>query len=89
MIFLYSILATYAVSLITSKYDGPYDIFVKMREKWLKKYKAFGCFVCSSMYVSLAVSLMNYTNLKDFILIWLATCGGAVFIYKITEEWGL
>jgi hypothetical protein len=89
LFYMFSVFSVYCVSLLLSNYDGPANIFIKLREVWLPDplKKLFSCFVCLSFWVALIFNVfMPFVSVGTFVLHWFALAGSAIAIYKITEK---
>lgn len=85
MNFIYATLATYSIALMFSSYDGPGNIFEKLRSiKWLKSFGLLECYICFTSWVALPISVYLYNGLA-IVLMAFAISGAAIVLYKITE----
>ena len=85
------ILATYYLTLVVNRYDGPFSIFAIMRAK-APEFIADGlkCFTCLSLYMGIIISMiiLGASDFKQFVIFTLALAGGAVLINAIREfDW--
>lgn len=67
---------TYGLSTLISEYDGPIDLFVKLRSTKLLKF--FECGVCLTPYVALIPTLLLGLSLVEY----LATVGIVIMIVR-------
>lgn len=78
MILLLCALSVYTVTLIVSSYDGPFDVFARLRAKF---DKPFSCFVCLSFWVALpSLFVLGFNP-----LVYLSVVGAAILIWKVSE----
>ena len=73
---LLAILATYSVSILLTEYDGPWDIFVKMRKATTRG--VFACAVCLSCWVAMPFCFAFHTGFFGYF----AVIGGAILIVR-------
>lgn len=69
-----AILATYGVSTLVADYDGPRDIFIRLR----KRSKFFECAVCLSPWVAVIPALLIGLSFVEYI----AVVGGTIIIAR-------
>lgn len=71
------ILSVYGASKLLTDYDGPFDVFHRLRN--MKHIYALNCTVCTSVYVAFIFSLLLFFGQYWFIT-FLAVVGAIVFI---------
>ena len=59
-------LATYGLSSLLTSYDGPFDVFLKLRELFPRS--PLECTVCTSVWVSIAFFLVLLLGLGYYLL---------------------
>lgn len=81
-------LAVYRLSHLIAFEDGPGDCIAKIRERagnsWIGKL--MDCPYCVSVWVSLPVAVIHYSDIAGLIVDWLAISGAAVITEKITGK---
>ena len=86
--FLLAVLATWRVTHLLAREDGPADILVRLR-KWLGDGLAgrlMDCFQCLSIWVAAPLALLVATRPLDWLLVWLALSGAACLLERIGQE---
>lgn len=78
-------LATWRVTHLLAREDGPFDAVAKLRAALGKAGRALDCFYCLSLWVSAPVALLVTDSLRAWILVWLALSGAACLINRVTE----
>ena len=84
--FLVACFGTYGVSQIITHYDGPFDIFYKLRSK----FKVFRCYVCTSVWIGMiaTIALLHSYLFVDVIIFWaIGVIGGAFVIHELFNRW--
>lgn len=90
-----SILAVYRISYLIAKEDGPFDMFMVIREKadplnppldWIGR--GLRCILCVSFWLSLipAILLFQGMGFWDFMVGWFGIAGGVLVLYKVIDE---
>lgn len=78
-------LATWRLTHLLSKEDGPFDIVFKLRK--LAGQSVFGslmdCFYCLSLWIAIPFAIYGSSGWKPGILIWLALSGAACLLEKL------
>lgn len=69
-------LATFGLSALISNYDGPYDVFNKLKSK----YSVFRCTVCLSVWVAIPISILMYLGIVEYT----AIIGAVIIIERLT-----
>lgn len=86
--FVLALLATWRVTHLLAKEDGPFDIIVRIRRKLGQGFwgKLMDCFKCLSLWISVPfVFFVGGTWLEKGVL-WLALSGGAIFVENLVRE---
>ena len=80
-----TILATYYITLVLTKYDGPFSIFEWLRAKSPQPFNdILACFVCTAFWVGLAVAFaVDMPTMWSYIITASAGAGGAVLLNKV------
>ena len=89
MTMILAILATYRIARMLALEDGPFDAFVRVRERidpeqqtWVGR--GLNCPLCISFWVALALTaLLPYVDWQTFVITWLGIAGGAAIIYRL------
>lgn len=78
-------LATWRVTHLLAREDGPFDAIVKFRA-WLGNAgRVLDCFYCLSLWVAAPLALVVSTSLGVWCVVWLALSGAACLMNRITE----
>lgn len=86
--FVLALLATWRVTHLLAKEDGPFDIIAKVRRKLGQGFwgKLMDCFKCLSLWISIPfVFFVGGTWLEKGV-IWLALSGGAILLENLIRE---
>jgi len=88
MLFIIAFLATWRITHLIVKEDGPGDIIVSLRLKVGDNFfgKIMDCFLCCSIWVSIIPALFISETIVYFILNWFALSGAACIIFLLTEK---
>ena len=78
-------LATWRVTHLLAREDGPFDAIAKLRAALGKAGGVLDCFYCLSLWVAAPIALLVTTSLSAWILVWLALSGAACLINRVTE----
>jgi hypothetical protein len=82
MTFVQAILATYFITLLTSQYDGPFNIIVRFRDLMPDSIQeVLECFVCLSTYVAIPFAFAVADGWY-ILLAYPAIAGGAIAVHK-------
>ena len=81
---LFSLLATYGLTLILTEADGPFGVLYKLRH--LKGLGALKCFVCTSVWVGALFALLTTQSALEFVIYALGYAGGAIVLHRLTER---
>jgi hypothetical protein len=81
-------LATWRVTHLLSKEDGPFDIIFRLRKKAGAGFfgNLLDCFYCLSLWVAIPFALYAGNNWKEMILLWLAFSGAACLLEKLSSR---
>lgn len=80
--FIIYVLAVYGVSTLISDYDGPNNIFYRLRSKYSKS--ALTCTVCLSVWVALILFIPILLGIGYLVLSPLAVIGGVILLERLT-----
>lgn len=86
--FVLAVLATWRVTHLLAKEDGPADIIYRFRF-WLGQSfagKLMDCFNCMSLWVAAPAALFVSTRIAEYCVSWLALSGAACLIERLTQE---
>jgi hypothetical protein len=86
--FVLAVLATWRVTHLLAREDGPFDIVLRLRLRLGDGMlgRLVDCFYCLSMWVAAPIALLIYVQPRDLLLIWLALSGAACLIDRIFRE---
>ena len=86
--FLLAILATWRLTHLFAKEDGPADLVVRFRARLGSGFagKLMDCFNCLSVWVAAPIALLTCRKLSDRILAWLALSGAACLLERAVQE---
>jgi hypothetical protein len=85
--FLVSALATWRVTHLLVREDGPWDTIVRLRQ-WLAHGfwgRLLDCFYCVSLWVAAPVAAVVTTTLPDAVLTWLALSAAACLLERVGD----
>lgn len=85
------ILGTLAVWRVTHLFvveDGPWNILAWLRRRAGEGFFAslLDCFYCLSLWVAAPLAWILGESVKERILLWLATSGGAILLERLTTK---
>lgn len=87
--FVIGALATYYLALSVTKQDGPFEMFLKLRNLWTDNDwigRGIRCHVCVSLYSALIVTigavLLGWADVWAWPLVWLGLAGASVMLDK-------
>jgi hypothetical protein len=86
--FVLAVLATWRVTHLLAKEDGPGDIIYRFR-LWLGQTiagKLMDCFNCMSLWVAVPAALFVSTRITEYLVSWLAISGAACLLEVLTQE---
>lgn len=69
-------LGGYGITLLVTEYDGPFNVFDKLR-----RYKLFTCFACLSVWVVAGVAYMSGLEVSGY----LAAVGMVLLADRVTS----
>lgn len=72
-----AILSTYGISTLISEYDGPFNLFVKLRNMDVSKVTS--CSVCLSVWIAIPVSIIIGLTLVYY----LSVIGAVILLNRI------
>lgn len=86
--FVLAVLATWRITHLLAKEDGPADLVVRLRVKLGEGFfgKLMDCFHCLSVWVAAPLALFVSRKPLDVLLTWLALSGAACLLEVITQE---
>ena len=90
--FLIAALATWRVSFLLAREEGPRKIFASLREKSKASFsgKLLECVKCTGMWVSIPLAFFVNGSWLELLVIWLALAGVTAVIDEFTRppfEW--
>lgn len=86
--FVLASLATWRLTHLLAKEDGPADIFFRLRQ-WVGSDffgQVLDCFYCLSLWVAAPISVIITATITNFVLTWLALSGAACLLERSTQE---
>jgi len=85
---LLGILGVWRITHLLNAEDGPFDLFVRLRQKAGHRFWAalLDCFYCLSLWVAIPFALVIGGNWRERVLLWLALSGGAPLLERVTSE---
>jgi uncharacterized protein DUF1360 len=78
-------LATWRVTHLLAKEDGPFDAVARLRSALGKAGRVLDCFYCVSLWVSAPIALLVTDSVSAWVLAWLALSGAACLLDRATE----
>jgi|SRR5688572_9134944 len=86
--FVLAVLATWRVTHLLAREDGPFDILVRFRTLLGQGMlgRLFDCFYCLSIWVAAPLAWVIFKNPWDLFLAWLALSGAACLIDRFFRE---
>ena len=86
--FVLAILATWRITHLLAKEDGPADLVVRIRARLGHGMtgKLMDCFECLSLWVAVPIAFFVSRRPVDLLLIWLALSGAACLLERIGGE---
>ena len=86
--FVLAILATWRITHLLAKEDGPADLVVRIRARLGHGMagKLMDCFECLSLWVAVPIAFFVSRRPVDLLLIWLALSGAACLLERIGRE---
>jgi hypothetical protein len=82
------ILATWRITHLLVKEDGPADLVVRFRARLGHGIvgKLMDCFECLSLWVAVPIAFLVSGRPLDLLLIWLGLSGGACLLERVGQE---
>ncbi|RTL58505.1 MAG: DUF1360 domain-containing protein [Sphingobacteriales bacterium] len=89
-LFIITILATWRITHLISKEDGPFDIVFIIRKKAGAGFfgSLLDCFYCTSVWVSLPLGIWLGNSWWEKLLVWWAISGAACLLEQATTKPG-
>lgn len=86
--FVLAILATWRITHLLAKEDGPADLVVRFRARLGHGMagKLMDCFECLSLWVAVPVAFFVSRKPLDLVLTWLALSGAACLLERVGQE---
>jgi hypothetical protein len=86
--FVIAILATWRLTHLLSKEDGPWNIIVRIRRRLGQRFwgKLMDCFKCLSVWVAVPFAFFVGGSIIEIIVSWLAISGGAILLEEHIRE---
>jgi hypothetical protein len=83
--FLIAALATWRISFLLVREDGPWNIFAKLRAKVHSKAmgRLLGCVKCTGMWTAIPFAFFVKGTWLELVVIWLALAG----VTALIDEW--
>ena len=78
--FIIAALATYGISSLVTSYDGLYEVFLKLRQKY--PHSAFNCPACLSVWFAVIFTLLIYLGFL-WLLVPLAIVGVVIILERV------
>ena len=82
------ILATWRITHLIAKEDGPADLVVRFRARLGHGMagKLMDCFECLSLWVAVPIAFFVSRRALDLLLVWLALSGAACLLERVGRE---
>jgi hypothetical protein len=86
--FVLALLATWRVTHLVSREDGPFDVLVKLRLRAGTGVvgRMMDCFNCLSLWVAAPFSFLVGRSALETVLSWIALSGGACLLERTERE---
>jgi hypothetical protein len=86
--FVLAALATWRITHLLAKEDGPADLVVRFRARFGDGMagKLMDCFECLSLWVAVPIAFFVSRKPLDLLLIWLALSGAACLLERVGQE---
>ena len=81
-----AVLATWRVTHLLAKEDGPADLLAHIRARLADAGKLMDCFNCLSVWVAAPIALLTCRKTSDRLLAWLALSGAACLLERAAQE---
>jgi hypothetical protein len=85
LLFVLAVLATWRVTHLLAREDGPGDIFFRLRRRLGDGLlgSLMDCFNCMSLWIAAVAACAVASNLLTWVLSWLAISGGACLLERL------
>lgn len=83
-----AVLATWRVTHLLAREDGPDDLIVRFRA-WLGNWaigKLMDCFKCLSLWIAVPTAFFVSRRRMEWVFCWLAISGGACLLERLGDE---
>ncbi len=86
--FVLASLATWRVTHLLAREDGPADLIVRLRARLGSSLAGslMDCFKCLSLWIAAPAALFVTRNLLDWLFTWLALSGAACLLQRLGQE---
>jgi hypothetical protein len=86
--FTLAVLATWRLTHLLSREDGPFDLIVRLRARLGSGFfgRLIDCFYCLSVWVAAPLAFYVSREPVDLVLTWLALTGAACLLERIGQE---
>jgi len=86
--FVMAALAVWRVTHLIAREDGPWDVIARARRWAAESFlgKLMDCFLCLSVWVAAAATLILGPPPRDWVLVWLALSGAACLLDRIGRD---
>lgn len=86
--FLLGALATWRVSVLLVREDGPFDLFARLRQvtSGTMPGRALECFYCTSLWMAAPVAFWLAGATRRWIIVWLALSGAACLLDRFSAR---
>jgi hypothetical protein len=86
--FVLSVLATWRITHLLAKEDGPADVVFRLRARLGSGSagKLMDCFNCLSVWIAAPIALLTCRKPSHRTLVWLALSGGACILERAVQE---
>ncbi len=86
--FVLAVLATWRVTHLLAREDGPADVIVGLRTRLGDGFlgRLMDCFYCLSLWVAAPFALATTRQPLDFLLAWLALSGAACLLERVGQD---
>jgi hypothetical protein len=86
--FALAVLATWRVTHLLAKEDGPADLIARFRARLGNRFlgKLMDCFYCLSFWIAAVMACFVSSKFLDWLLIWLALSGAACLLERLGQE---
>jgi hypothetical protein len=86
--FVLAALATWRVTHLLAKEDGPADLIARFRARLGSRFlgKLMDCFYCLSFWIAAVMAFLVSSKLLDWLLIGLALSGAACLLERLGQE---